>query len=169
MTRSCMWHHVVMETSRDFNEQWRSVCGLIFARARTLSTTFSALVSWANQRQSHQQACQLTDWCKTKNEKRQTLAQECSEARDRLQTNTKSLLLHSRDKTGLNTRLKCVNKLKCTQKRSYGSHSPTVYFRQIIGIDVARFHGLFFFKKKNLGALLSSWRQRHRQTQKQFK
>ena len=40
-----------------------------------------------------------------------------------------------------------MNKQKCMQRRSYGSHSPTVCFRQIIGIDAARFHGLL--KKNN--------------------
>ena len=67
-----------------------------------------------------------------------------------IQTNTKSLLLHSRDKTELNTRLKCVNKQKCMHKRGSGSHIPTVCFRQIIGIDAARFHGLL---KKTLGTI----------------
>ena len=71
-------------------------------------------------------------------------------ARERIRANTKSLLLHSRDKTELNMRLKCVNKQKCMRKRGSGSHIPTVCFRQIIGIDAARFHGLL---KKTLGTI----------------
>ena len=46
-----------------------------------------------------------------------------------------------RDKIESNKRLKCVNKQKWMHK-GYGSHNPRVCFRQIIGIDAAKFHRL---------------------------
>ena len=103
------------------------VCGLTFARARALSTTFSALVFWATERQSHQQACHVTDWCNTETRRDKHWHNNAQRRGRDHRTNTKNLPLHSRDKIETNKRLKCVNKQKWMQQGLRVSQSHSVF------------------------------------------